>query len=363
MIKKVLLVTLILMLVLSSFTFAFADGKERGEEKRNKIEVSTKNEEKIENEENGVEIEEELEIEVEQELEDEDIEDQEELEKEETLEDEVQNEDENDENNDNDVNNENNVDSISGATKKGKGKGLNKEWEKIKEELEIKKDEVEAQKDEIEDQKDELEKQYEEAVENGDAELANTLKVQIEELKGQMDTLKQEMKRIKLQRKEVVRNKYTEEELERLQEAEKEILAKNKNVKVLEVDSILSNKAEMKFDTPPVIKGGRTLVPVRAIVEGFGAQVDWNGETREVTIIKGDIEILLPIDNSEVYVNGEKVVLDTKSEIMSSRTYVPLRFIAETLGLAVNWDGETETIELEEEITDGENTSENLTTE
>lgn len=224
-----------------------------------------------------------------------------------------------------------------------------KHWKESRDKLEQEKDEIEALKDEIEAAKDELEKQYEEIEDEENSVIAEELKLQIEELKGKLQELKLDMKAIKLERKEVVRNKYTEEELNKIEEAKEELLKAGEDIKVLDVDSILSSEAEMKFDTPPVIKGNRTLVPVRAIVEGFGADVEWDGETREVTVIKGDIEILLPLDYNEVYVNGEKVELDTKSEIMNSRTYVPLRFIVETFGLKVDWDGETETIELVED--------------
>lgn len=298
--KKLLAITLSCTLILSSATLALADDKVKGRENRNK--VNTKQEKTItEDQEN-----EELEIS------------------------EEANEEANEE------------------IEKGKG------WKELKNKLEQDKDEVEAQKDELEIHKDELEKKYEEAKNSEDNELAEELNQQIQELKGQMEELKLDMKSIMIKRKEVVRNKYTEDELEKIEEAKEEMLEEGEAIKVLDVDSILSKKANMKFDTPPVIKGGRTLVPVRAIVEGFGAEVEWNEETREVTVIKDDVEIILPIDNNEVYVNGEKIDLDTKSEIMNSRTYVPLRFIAENLGLKVDWDEETETIELDEDEEDTE---------
>jgi len=153
-----------------------------------------------------------------------------------------------------------------------------------------------------------------------------------------------------LKRREEVRTRYTEEELEALNENAENMKNYIKNGRVMPFDSIISNRKNIKFDTPPVIKGDRTLVPLRAISEGFKADVEWNGETREVTITKDNMEIVIKIDSNIIFVNGEQVEIDSKAEIISERTYVPLRFIAETLGIKVVWDQETETIELKEEL-------------
>ncbi len=122
------------------------------------------------------------------------------------------------------------------------------------------------------------------------------------------------------------------------------------NGRALTFDSIISNRKNIKFDTPPVIKGDRTLVPLRAISEGFKVDVEWNGDDREVTITKGDKKILIQIYSNIIFVNGEQIEIDSKAEVMTGRTYVPLRFIAETLGIDVEWDQETQTIELKEDL-------------
>ncbi|RJQ31962.1 MAG: copper amine oxidase N-terminal domain-containing protein [Peptococcaceae bacterium] len=94
------------------------------------------------------------------------------------------------------------------------------------------------------------------------------------------------------------------------------------------------------FDVPPVIKEGRTLVPVRALTEALGATVDWNAETRVVTIIKGDITVVLTIDDEIAVVNGREVPLDVPAGIENSRTVVPLRFVSETFDLKVQYYAE-----------------------
>mgnify|MGYP000250603451 CR=1 FL=1 len=225
-------------------------------------------------------------------------------------------------------------------------------WEESKDRLEAEKDLIENKKDEVEAQKDELEKQLQLAEETGDTELIELLKQQISQYKEQMKTLKNDMGQIKIQMKEEIRKRYTLEELNNINKVSEELKSKYKDVKVLGVDSVISEGKSFKFDTPPVIKEGRTLIPVRAITEGFGAEVSWDDETQEVTITKDDKIIKLTIGSVVAVVDGEEIQIDAKSEIMNGRTVVPLRFIIESLGLKIEWDSETETIEIEEEIED-----------
>ncbi|MBQ7034049.1 MAG: peptidylprolyl isomerase [Clostridia bacterium] len=81
----------------------------------------------------------------------------------------------------------------------------------------------------------------------------------------------------------------------------------------------------------------RTMVPVRAISEAFGATVDWNGTLREVIVRLGGVEIRLYVDSTEALVGGEKVTLDCAPVIVEGRTFVPLRFVSEALSCNVNY--------------------------
>ncbi|MDK2960711.1 MAG: N-acetylmuramoyl-L-alanine amidase [Bacillota bacterium] len=97
-------------------------------------------------------------------------------------------------------------------------------------------------------------------------------------------------------------------------------------------------------DVPPVIKNNRTLVPLRVISEGLGAQVGWNASTRTVTVQAPGQEIKLVIGSSTATVNGKSVKLDAPAEIIKNRTFVPLRFIGEALGAEVHWDQNSRTV-------------------
>lgn len=106
---------------------------------------------------------------------------------------------------------------------------------------------------------------------------------------------------------------------------------------------ILDGKT-LTFDVPPEIVSGRTFVPLRAIFEELGAQIHWDNDTRTVTATKDSVKIVLTIGESFAYINDEMVSLDAPARVVSGRTLVPLRFVSEALGCTVDWDGETWTI-------------------
>lgn len=105
----------------------------------------------------------------------------------------------------------------------------------------------------------------------------------------------------------------------------------------------------MKFDVPPVIKEGRTLIPVRAIMNGLGADVQWDQESNTVTITRDDVTIILNLETGEATVNGESITLDVPAQVLSNRTFVPLRFIAQTLGEKVSYNEETGEVDIGED--------------
>ncbi len=143
-----------------------------------------------------------------------------------------------------------------------------------------------------------------------------------------------------------VRDCYDENEWGDMQRMMQEVRNRYQDMEPIDPTRIICRSRLIKFDTPPVIKEGRTLFPIRALTESFGATVDWNEEDRTVTIeIDGQV-IVLDLDEKEAIVDGEVIPLDTKPEIVYNRTVVPLRFILETMGFEVEYNPETGTIEI-----------------
>jgi Skp family chaperone for outer membrane proteins len=228
----------------------------------------------------------------------------------------------------------------------GKGKGNSKVWKEAKAAVEAEKDDIEALKDGIEDELEALETSLEAAEALGDEAAIAEIKLQLEAKKLEMNEYKVQMK-VKIQEmQEIVRNKYTQEELEALQEVSLRFDS-IENVDVIPVENVLFKKGNAKFDTPPVIKEGRTLIPVRAVSEALGAKVEYDDVEKIVTITKDEKVVVFSLTEGTVTVNEETVEIDVPAEVMNNRTMVPLRFIAEQLELSVEWDQETQTINID----------------
>lgn len=98
------------------------------------------------------------------------------------------------------------------------------------------------------------------------------------------------------------------------------------------------NNTPVVMDTEPAVVNGRTLVPMRPIFEGLGAEVEWDGATKGITASRGDKTISLYLDDTVAYINGESHQLDTPAVLINGRTMVPARFVAESLDCFVFWE-------------------------
>lgn len=90
-------------------------------------------------------------------------------------------------------------------------------------------------------------------------------------------------------------------------------------------------------DAAPIIRNDRTLIPIRFITESLGGKVDWNGVTKEVTLTIDGKEIKMTIGKTLEKYGVAPIIID-------GRTFVPVRFVADELGAAVAWDDATKTV-------------------
>jgi len=111
---------------------------------------------------------------------------------------------------------------------------------------------------------------------------------------------------------------------------------------------VLVNGTDVTFDQPPIIENGRTLVPLRAIFEALGAEVDWNQSTQTVTAVKDGVTVSLKIGSNILTKNGENITLDVPAQIVGSRTLVPVRAVAESFGAEVVWNQSSRTVTVTE---------------
>ena len=95
------------------------------------------------------------------------------------------------------------------------------------------------------------------------------------------------------------------------------------------------------LDVAACIENDITMVPIRFVTEELGAVVEWNHDTKEVTITKNEEQVVIKIGD----VNAKSVkdgvesmfVLNAAPSIVNDRTLVPLRFVSENLGAKVEY--------------------------
>ena len=94
----------------------------------------------------------------------------------------------------------------------------------------------------------------------------------------------------------------------------------------------------------PVIKDGRTLLPIRAVVEEMGGSVSWDGTEKKTEITLDETTAELVVDSAIAKINGEEKTLDVAPTVINGRTMLPIRFIAESFGFDVAWDEASRTV-------------------
>jgi copper amine oxidase-like protein len=100
------------------------------------------------------------------------------------------------------------------------------------------------------------------------------------------------------------------------------------------------------FDQPPIITAGRVFVPLRGVFERLGAFVEWDQRTSTVMARQDTTQVILRIGQAQAMVNGQPVTLDAPPMVVGGRTLVPLRFLGETLGARVSWDPSNYTVSI-----------------
>ncbi len=113
---------------------------------------------------------------------------------------------------------------------------------------------------------------------------------------------------------------------------------------------IMSKNGEQKdidtgFGTAPIIKEGRTFLPIRALIVEMGGSIEWDGSQGKVTIHWDGKTVELWIGQTTAVVNGVVKTMDAAPFISDTgRTMLPLRFVGESLGCDVAWNPDTRTV-------------------
>ncbi len=102
-------------------------------------------------------------------------------------------------------------------------------------------------------------------------------------------------------------------------------------------------------------KDDRTFVPIRFVSEFLKNEVSYDSDTKTATVSSPSTIILVQDGNTSLFavskISGETkmVVMDTSAyiEVEEGRMYLPIRYLAESLGYTVGWDEETQTVSLD----------------
>jgi foldase protein PrsA len=104
------------------------------------------------------------------------------------------------------------------------------------------------------------------------------------------------------------------------------------------------------LDAAPFNPDGTTLIPVRGVLDAFGASIQWVPTKRQVEITAGGNQVTLTLDSNLATVNGYRVEMERPARLVNGRTMIPLRFVSETLGYVVTWSAPEQKIEIIDQI-------------
>lgn len=113
--------------------------------------------------------------------------------------------------------------------------------------------------------------------------------------------------------------------------------------------SVLVDGKTIGLDVPPEIKNQRTMVPVRAVGEAIGADVEWVQDKGQVVMTRAGSTVTMTLDSTTADIDGRKVEMDVAPYALNGRTLLPARYVAEFFGQKVDWDGERKEVLITED--------------
>ncbi|SES23742.1 Copper amine oxidase N-terminal domain-containing protein [Gracilibacillus ureilyticus] len=126
---------------------------------------------------------------------------------------------------------------------------------------------------------------------------------------------------------------------------DQDISAQNKEYAISESE-VYVDSIKVSYPVKPIIKDGTTLVPIRETFEAIGATVSWNQEEESVIATKGNTKLYLKIGSHTAFINEQPLEIKAAPVIYNSKTMIPLRLIGESFGGTVDYNTETKVISI-----------------
>lgn len=121
------------------------------------------------------------------------------------------------------------------------------------------------------------------------------------------------------------------------------------------------NGVKLETDQPPIILNGRTLVPLRAVAEALGCEVEWDNASKTASFVQGDVTAVITVGQNYILVGdgvfNAEFPIDSPAVIKNNRTLIPMRALSECFGYDVNWNGETMTVDINTKAMDTDDTN------
>src|SRR4030065_489877 len=83
-----------------------------------------------------------------------------------------------------------------------------------------------------------------------------------------------------------------------------------------QVVQVVVDGSPVVFDQPPLVRGGRVLIPLRGVFERLGAVVQWDPASDTVLATRDGTQIQLTIGSRTAYANGRQGVLDVPALVV-----------------------------------------------
>jgi hypothetical protein len=96
--------------------------------------------------------------------------------------------------------------------------------------------------------------------------------------------------------------------------------------------------------TAPLLVNGRTLLPIRAVIEAMGGVAEWNGGEQKILLSAHGHTLEMWVGREDMTADGSTAAMDVAPEIINDRTMLPLRFVAENTGCLIEWIGSTQEV-------------------
>lgn len=104
---------------------------------------------------------------------------------------------------------------------------------------------------------------------------------------------------------------------------------------------LIMDDPDQNYQLEALIVEDRTMAPIRPIFDKFGLTLNWNASDSSISTVTSEGKKLwMQIDNPVAKLDGESYVMDIGPKVIDDRTYIPVKYLFDFLGLEYSWDGE-----------------------